>query len=114
MIIKSKNGRNLFQGKFFNWLIEPIYHGQDFPVIYTIWLDDINQLSVSFAFHPDSKMFTIGSYKFLVSNIFEAEKIILSFVDANGSEIPPLFKHINVIRKEKLDEIMNEIPVEDE
>jgi hypothetical protein len=108
MRIKSKNGRDLYQGKFFNWLVEPIYHSQLLPEAYMICLDDINNHSVQFTYYPDSNILQIRELKFHYTDITKVEEIIKAFIDANGSEIPPLFKHINDVRKEKLDEIMVE------
>lgn len=114
MRIKSKNGRDLYQGKYFNWLIEPIYHSQLLPEAYIIWLDDLDNHSVHFTYFPDSKVFQIGERKFLILNITKAEEIIKAFISANGSEIPPLFKHIDDVRKEKIDELLSETAKTDE
>jgi hypothetical protein len=114
MMIKSKNGRTLYQGKYFNWLVEPIYYSQLLPEAYMIWLDDIDSHSVHFTYYPNSNTFQIGELKFHFTDIVKAEKIIKAFIYANGSEIPPLFKHINDVRKEKIDDMMSENLDEDE
>ena len=102
------------QGKYFNWSKEPVYHTQSLPVVYMIWLDNIDGYTTHFTYDPVSNIFKIGEHKFLMNNIVEAEEIIKKFIDINGSKIPPLFKHINDVRKEKLDEIMSEKQEEDD
>jgi hypothetical protein len=73
-----------------------------------IWLDNIDSYTTYFTYDPFSNIFQIGKNKFRMNNIVEAEEIIKKFIDVNGSKIPPLFKHINDIRKEKIDDLYNE------
>jgi hypothetical protein len=107
MRIKSKNGINLYQGTLFNWSIESVYHTQTLPEVYMIWLNDVDGHSIHFYYHPDSNIFQINEHKFLIPDIYEAEKIIKVFIAANDSDVPSLFKHINDVRKEKIDEIFS-------
>lgn len=82
----------VYQGKYFNWSIEPVYHTQSLPVVYMIWLDNIDSYSIHFTYDPVSNIFQIGEHKFLMNNIVEAEEILKKFIDVNGSVIP--FKKI--------------------